>query len=117
VENRSSPRIHVRLSAEVRSAGRAFTATTRDLSVGGVCLEADRTLGEGDAVQITLFLVVDDVEDASQPPIELRGRVAWSAPGEEGRLSTMGVRFEGLSSTQMSGLTRYLKMIPASALA
>ena len=97
------------MSAEVHHGGRIFTATTRDLSTGGMCLESNRLLPEGEGVLVGLFLVVDDVEDASQPPLEIRGKVAWTAPGEEGRTGTMGIRFEGVSSTQMVGLSRLLK--------
>lgn len=111
-DNRKSPRFAVRMSAEVTFGGRVFTAVTRDLSVGGVCLESDRLLPEGDALQVGLFLVVDDVEDATQPPLEMRGKVAWTAPGEGEQPSTMGIRFEGVSAGQLAGLTRFLRMLP-----
>jgi hypothetical protein len=111
-DNRKSQRFQIRLSAEVSFSGKVFTATTRDLSVGGVCLESDRLLPEGNALTVGLFLVVDDVEDSTQPPLEMRGKVAWSTPGEGDQPGTMGVRFEGVSATQMTGLTRFLRMLP-----
>lgn len=113
VENRKNPRFPIRLSAEVNHTGRLFTAVTRDLSLGGVCLEAGRVLPEGDAIHLALFLVVDDVEDATQPPLEVRARVVWAAAGEEGRPSTIGLRFEALSSIQTAGLQRLLRIFPA----
>lgn len=106
---RTSPRVSIRMSAEVVANGRTFTATTRDLSTGGVCLEADRLLPEGQAVQIGLYLVFDDVEDSTQPPLEIRGKVAWAAQADEGTPAMMGIRFEGISSTQMLGLSKLLK--------
>ena len=109
VDARTTPRVPIRMSAEVHVGGLLFTATTRDLSMGGMCLESDRSVPEGAALQIGLFLVVDDVEDASQPPLELAGKVAWTAPGEEGRTGTMGIRFEGITPAQMAGLSRLLK--------
>ena len=115
IDNRQSPRFTVRMSAEVQYGGKLFTAITRDLSVGGVCLESDRLLPEGSALAVGLFLVIDDVEDASQPPLEMRGKVAWAAPGDEGQASTMGIRFEGVSAPQLAGLTRFLKMVPEQA--
>jgi hypothetical protein len=119
VDARTSPRVPIRLSAEVRHGEATFTATTRDLSVGGVCLEASFSLPEGDLVQVGLFLVVDDVEDASQPPLQVYGRVAWAAPAEpaEGRLATMGVRFQSMTGAQISGLTRILKVVPSESAA
>src|SRR4051812_19683128 len=114
VDARQSRRFTVRLSAEVNHGGKVFTATTRDLSVGGVCLESDRMVPEGDACAVGLFLVVDDVEDASQPTVEIKGKVAWSAPGDEGRAATMGIRFDAVSAGQLEGLTRFLKLLPES---
>ena len=114
-DGRLTPRIPVRLSAEVHFAGKVFTATTRDLSSGGVCLESDRLLPEGYALQVGLFLVVDDVEDATQPPLEMRGKVAWATPGDPGEKGSMGIRFESVSTGQMAGLTRFLKMVPTAA--
>ena len=117
VENRKNPRYAIRLSAEVAYNGKVFTAVTRDLSIGGLCLETDRLLPEGQALQMGLFLVVDDVEDANTPVLEMRGKVAWAAAGDEGRPSTMGIRFEALSASQMAGLNRLLKLIPAASAA
>jgi hypothetical protein len=112
VENRLSRRYAVRLSAEVVHGSRKFTGTTRDLSLGGVCLESMQSVGEGELLAMALFLVVDDVEDPSQPPLEVKCRVAWSAPAEEGRPGVMGLRFEGISPPQLAGLTRFLKLLP-----
>jgi hypothetical protein len=112
IENRQTRRYTIRLSAELKHGGRTFTATTHDLSLGGVRLESHRVLPEGDALSVALFLVVDDVEDAAAPALELRGKVMWAAPGEEGRPGTMGIRFENLSDVQNDGLSRFLKMLP-----
>ncbi|MSP62797.1 MAG: PilZ domain-containing protein [Myxococcales bacterium] len=107
---RQTPRLAVRLSAELRHGEHTFTAVTRNLSIGGVCIESDVPLKEGDALSVGLFLVVDDVEDSTRPPLELQGRVAWVTPGEQGK-AIMGVRFERLSAYQTTGLTKFLKMM------
>ena len=57
-----APRFAVRLSAELQVDGRTNTATTRNLSEGGVCLETDRALLEGAALAMTLFVVEDEIE-------------------------------------------------------
>lgn len=115
VESRISPRLAVRLSAEVRHGASTFTAVTRDLSIGGVCLEADRALPEGDPLVVVLFLVVDDVEDAAQPALEMKGKVAWAVAGEGAEPARMGVRFESVSPHQLDGLSRFLKLVAAAA--
>lgn len=110
-ERRGPPRFEVRLSAEVTFEGRVFTTKTLNLSVGGICLECDRELTEGAPIKVSLFLVVDDVEDATLPPLHVRGTVAWSTPGEPGKLAMVGVRFQGLSEMQLGVLTRFLKLV------
>lgn len=112
-ESRQTPRHPVRLSAEVRHDGRTYTAVTRDLSVGGVCIEAQQVAPEGAVLEVGLFLVVDDVEDASRPPLAMRGKVAWVAPGVGGAPGAMGIRFDGLSAKQMAGITGFLKLLPS----
>jgi len=112
IEARQNPRVEVRLSAEVEIGGKTFTATTRNLSIGGVCVEAHVDVTDGAELKVGLFLVFDDIEDATRPPLEMRGRVAWSAPGEGGSPTTMGIRFDSVSAPQMAGLTKFLKLIP-----
>ena len=109
---RQAKRIAVRLSAEINYDGEVYTATTRDLSTGGVCLESTKILDEGATLIVGLFLVDDDVEDASQPPFELEGSVAWAAPSDDGGAGTMGIRFENVSATQQKGLNRFLQLLP-----
>lgn len=110
-ERRGPPRIDIRLSAEVTWEGRVFTTKTRNLSVGGVCIECESELAEGAPIKVALFLVIDDVEDATRPPLQLRGTVAWSAPSDGGQPATAGIRFHGLNEMQLAGLTRFLKLV------
>ena len=110
VETRHVSRFRVRLGAEVRHGGRTFTARTRDLSVAGVAIDSDHHLPEGSALQIGLFIVVDEVEDSSYTPLEVRGKVAWAAPSEGLGPGAMGIRFDALSPGQVAGVNRYLRM-------
>ena len=110
-ERRGPPRIDIRLSGEITCEGRSFTTRTRNLSVGGVCIECEKELAEAAPVKLSLFLVIDDVEDATLPPLQVRGLVAWSASGEDGQPATAGIRFQGLTEMQLAGLTRFLKLV------
>jgi hypothetical protein len=112
LETRKSPRIDVRLSAEVIHQGRVFTAITRNLSVGGVCLETKVAVPDGADLGVGLFLVYEDVEDATRPPLALQAKVAWSAPSETPAGPTvLGLRFEGVSREQVEGLSRFLTKV------
>jgi hypothetical protein len=110
--SRGNPRVPVRLSAEVRVGERTFTGVTRNLSLGGVCLEGELSLPEGAPLTVGLFLVIDDVEDATRPPLEITGKVAWITAEGRGR-SILGVRFDRLAPFQTAGLTKFLNLVGA----
>ncbi|HTB59212.1 MAG TPA: PilZ domain-containing protein [Polyangia bacterium] len=110
---RQHQRIDLRMSAEVRTARTAFTATTRDLSEGGAGLSSDRPLDEGEEVVLGLFLVVDDVE-SDTPPLWVKARVAWSAETDD-NLYNAGVRFEVITDDQRTWLRQVLAAITPPA--
>lgn len=107
---RQSPRLPVRLSAELRIGDKTATALTRNLSTGGVCLEGAPALREGASVTVGLFFVVDDVEDATIAPLEIGGKVAWVTRDEKAS-SLVGVRFERVSAFQLNALMKYLRVV------
>lgn len=98
---RQFQRVAVRMSAEIHFGGNVFTGTTRDLSEGGVGLEASKALPEGGEVTLGLFLVVDGVEEERVPPLWVKGRVAWAGELDDGR-HMAGVRFEVITDEQKS---------------
>ena len=104
-----APRFHVRLSAELHVEGHRLTGTTRNLSIGGVCLEIDRPLAEGKLVSLTLFVVEDDVETEGARGLDLTGSVQWAAEGD--RSYAVGIKFGHLNATQSAALSRALKAI------
>ena len=103
---RQHQRLDLRMSAEVRTAQAAFTATTRDLSEGGAGLDAERPLGEGEEITLGLFLVLDGVE-SDTPPLWVKARVAWVGETDDGR-HTAGVRFEVITPDQKAWLKQVL---------
>jgi hypothetical protein len=106
-QRRQFQRVPIRMSAEVRGDDGTFTARTRDLSEGGAGLEPERPLTEGATVAIGLFLVVDDVEEEKTPPLWVKGRVAWTGEGDDGR-PIAGVRFEVITDQQKAWLRQVL---------
>ncbi len=106
---RQHPRVDLRMSAEVRTQRSVFTATTRDLSEGGVGISAEYPLEEGSEVVLGLFLVLDDVE-SDTPPLWVKARVAWAAETDEHRHNA-GVRFEVITDDQRKWLRQVLATI------
>lgn len=104
---RANPRFDVRLSAELRVEGQVITGTTKNLSMGGVCIEINRPLKENSLVRLTLFVVEDDVETEGARGLELTGNVQWLAEGD--RNYSVGVKFGNLSASQQTALGNALK--------
>jgi c-di-GMP-binding flagellar brake protein YcgR len=109
-QRRQHARIDAKLSAEITLGEEIFTATTRDISEGGVGLDLDRPLPENTALVINLFLVIDEVEDETAAPLKVRGKVAWCAERDEGEWSA-GIRFEDIAANQRQWLKQFLAYI------
>jgi hypothetical protein len=110
---RANPRYDIRLSAELRVDGRTLTGTTRNLSMGGLCLELERPLKEGAFVRLSLFMVEDDVEAEGARTLDVTGTVQWSAESERGY--ALGVKFGNLTAAQQLALGSALKAVGADA--
>ncbi|RMH42786.1 MAG: PilZ domain-containing protein [Deltaproteobacteria bacterium] len=106
-EHRVHPRFAIRLSAEVACGDRTFTGTTRNVSVGGCCLESAFPLAEGAEVRLDLFVVVDGIEDERMPPLTTRATVQWAAEQDDGAFAA-GLRFTGLTAAQQRWLDQFL---------
>jgi c-di-GMP-binding flagellar brake protein YcgR len=106
---RQHQRVDMRMSAEVRTMRSVFTATTRDVSEGGVGLSCDYPLEEGSEVVLGLFLVLDDVE-TDTPPLWVKARVAWAGESDDNRYNA-GVRFEVITDEQRKWLRQVLAAI------
>ncbi len=108
---RAHPRTRVQLSAEIDTFQDRFTASTRDLSIGGVGLDLDRPLKENATVAISLFLVVDEIEDEATAPMNVRAKVAWCAESDAEGHYTAGVHFDDLLPQQREWLAHFLALI------
>jgi PilZ domain len=102
-----APRRDVRLSAEVKLETARLTGTTRNLSLGGVCIEIDRPVAEGKQLQLTLFIVEDGIETEGAKGLEVVGTVQWTAEADRGY--AVGIKFGNLSARQQSSLTNALR--------
>lgn len=108
---RAHARIQVHLNAEIRQGDREFTATTRDLSEGGACIESAYKLAEGSHVALALFLVVDGIEDHATAALETRASVQWTAQNDDAPTTARhmaGLKFDAISEAQRAWLTDLL---------
>ncbi|HUH02199.1 MAG TPA: PilZ domain-containing protein [Kofleriaceae bacterium] len=104
---RAHERYNIHLSAEIFTGTSRFTATTRDLSVGGSCVEGGYPFEEGSEVDVSLFVVVDGIEDDATPPLRTRGVVQWTAENEDAPANARhlaGLRFDHLTEAQHAWL-------------
>ena len=106
---RANPRFDIRLSAELRLEGRVITGMTKNLSLGGLCVEIDRPLPENSLVRLTLFVVEEDVETEGARGLDLTGTVQWMAEGD--RNYAVGIKFGNLNAQQTTALNNALKAV------
>ena len=83
MQRRQHPRFKISLGAEIRSTQRTFTAATKDVSAGGACVEGPHPFGDGDELVLSLYVVVDGIEESSMPPLQVKATVQWSAENDE----------------------------------
>jgi PilZ domain len=100
-------RYDIRLSAELRLDGKLVTGVTRNLSVGGVCVELDRPVAEGAVLKLILFVVENDVETEGLRGLEVDGTVQWAAEADRGW--AIGVKFAPLNAAQTKAVTNALR--------
>ena len=109
---RAHPRFDIRLAAELSlPGGKTTAAVTRDLSVGGTCVESAYPLVDGSEIGIALFVVVDGVEEASLPSLRVSATVQWTAQNDEAAIEVRhiaGLKFGALSEAQAAWIKRFV---------
>ena len=99
---RSDRRYERKLTIDINHEGQSFTAHTRNVSLGGMFLVCDRSLPFGARVKLS-FRVPTQAE-----PILVDGQVRW-AETDEGNVSGIGVRFEGLRARDVWALNKFFE--------
>jgi hypothetical protein len=114
--SRQTPRYDVKVSADVQTAsGRVVSMHTRNLSEGGVCLEGAVYFAQGTVLAVGLFLVVDEIEDATEVPVALTGHVTWSEEPGDGEPARMGIRFAEVEPAALARLRDFLRALQPPA--
>jgi hypothetical protein len=111
---RAHRRYDVHLSAELRTPFGLETAMTRNVSVGGAAIDLPHdVLKEGQKLTLSLFLVVEGVEDASKPPLAVGAEVQWVGEGDSGNY-TAGLKFTDITTEQKAWLEKFLALTEAT---
>lgn len=112
-QKRQHQRISVSLAVELRYSGSMTTAKVRDLSEGGAGLMLRKPIPEDIEVEVFIVLAEDGIADPTQPPLECRAKVMWSAEQETGQVAA-GIRFVELDESAKLRVRWFLAQLDAS---
>lgn len=110
--DRRDLRYDVELAAEVDAAGEPLLAATRNLSKGGVCLDVERALPEGETLGVSLFLTLEGIEQADNEALVVPAKVVWCTERDDGGF-TAGMQFAALTPAQVRAVESFLRTLEA----
>jgi uncharacterized protein (TIGR02266 family) len=99
---RADRRYDRRVLIEIEGEGTAFSAHTRNISLGGVFIDTDNRLPFGAKVSMR-FKVATQVE-----VIEVDGHVRW-VEADDGIVRGIGIQFAGLRARDVWALNKYFE--------
>ncbi len=100
---RTDPRYARRLDVEITAGEEKLTATTGNISLGGLFIETEKAFPLQTRLQIRFRI-------PTQPePIDVSGEVRWVEHGAPGQPAGMGVRFQGLRAREVWALNRFFQ--------
>jgi len=103
---RIDPRYERQIPIEIVVEGKRLNGRSRNLSLGGMYLDALEPLAMGAAVHLRFQL-------PTQPePVEVAGDVRWIVQKPGVREIGMGVRFQGLRARDVWALNRFFQTAP-----
>ena len=111
-KSRKHQRVDLALAVEVKTENAEFTAKTKDLSMGGCCILSAYPLAERSTVEISLFVVVDEIENIDGDSLTTHASVQWAVHDEEDTSDhnhAAGLQFKDLSTEQHNWLKLHLQ--------
>jgi uncharacterized protein (TIGR02266 family) len=100
---RTDPRYERRLEVEIVADGKRQTGHSRNISLGGMFVDAAEVLPVQTTIQVRFYV-------PTQPePIDVTGEVRWAEKGER---PGMGIRFQGLRARDVWALNRFFQTTP-----
>ena len=98
---RTEPRYDRKLEVEVIANGQTLTATSHNISLGGILVATMEAIIPKTAVRVR-FKVPTQPE-----PIDVTAEVRWTEPYKDG-LTQLGIRFGSLRAREVWALNRFL---------
>jgi len=105
---RAHPRYALEIDAEIVTAQERIPARTRNISHGGLSVEATQNVLTGDIITIFVALVFDD--ERMSESLALKGRVVWCTPLAPGRFQ-IGATFVNLTREDRSYIELFLRYL------
>ena len=105
---RAHRRFDYAVAADVRVGDEVLPARTRNLSEGGAGLEIGMPLERGTELWLSLFLLIDEIEEEGKEPFAVQGTVAWRADLLPGKTWNVGVKFSALAPEDLTDLRAFL---------
>lgn len=113
-DKRRAPRAHESLLVKVAQGGSELEAVSSDFSMVGLRLRMSAGLNEREPVTLALSMPSDDMSTyASQPPLQIAGRVAWQH--KEGERYLCGVEFVDMDERSQAALKQCFGFFHQSA--
>jgi hypothetical protein len=106
-DHRKHPRFTVQIDAKVFIGGKSITATTKDMSHGGICLVCTEKVPQGSTLKLSLSLVLGT--NAFSESLDLNGRVVWCTP--LGQHFQIGIVFVGMTPEKDGYLDMFLRFL------
>lgn len=105
---RRHPRFAVQIDAQVSLGEQTFTATTKDMSRGGICLFCPQKIEPGSNIDMSLSLVLGS--DAFSESIRLSARVVWCTPVDDNyQVGAAFVEMDRMKTGQLYMFLRFLE--------
>jgi hypothetical protein len=109
-DKRQAVRYDIEVNAEVYTRDAVLLAQTRNLSNTGVCLDLKSELKENSVVGVSLFLVIDGIEDPDSEPLNIKANVIWSSERDHGGFSS-GLHFNTDNEAATRAISDFLSQI------
>ena len=109
-DRRTHQRIKISVSADVTVGDEVVTARVKNLSIGGVGLDLKHPLEQNATVELSLFLVEEGVEDATEGSLVIHAEVIWVSQVKDKRWEA-GLRFAPQRADQTALLSHFIRRV------